>query len=89
MGKSPAVYTSTHLSEHKPKTGDHAKKDERIALQHQNQRTNFTHTQGFEKPIDNGSKGGMPHKGQVDQVAANAQMNYLKREHFNMGKSGS
>lgn len=31
----------------------------------------------------------MPSKGHLDQIYANATMNYLKKEHFNYGKSGS
>lgn len=32
MGGSPAVYTSTNLSEHPPKSGPHVNKDDRIAV---------------------------------------------------------
>jgi|LauGreDrversion4_2_1035121.scaffolds.fasta_scaffold214134_2 hypothetical protein len=71
MGNSPKQYVSTNDQEHSPKTGSFADKSARITLANKYNATNFTHSNGFEKPVVTARVGPLPHKGRLDQDEVN------------------
>jgi hypothetical protein len=71
MGNSPKQYVSTTDQEHSSKTGPFADKSARIVVANKYNATNFTHSNGFEKPVLTARVGPLPHKGKLDQDEVN------------------